>query len=45
MADLVTVTLPSGTRVSCDKELAERLGGKQDNPAPAKRSVKKTDEK
>lgn len=41
MADVVTVTLPSGTRVQCDKELAERLGGKQDKPA-GKHSEKKT---
>lgn len=44
MGDVVTVTLPSGTRVSCGKELADRLGGTAEKSS-AKASVKKTEKK
>ena len=42
MADVVTVTLPTGTRVTCSKETAKKLGlSEKSEPkkAPAKKAA------
>lgn len=43
MAEVVTVTLPSGSKVTCTAELAERLGVKL--AVAAKKAAPKTDAK
>lgn len=48
MSDVATVTLPSGTRVTCSKEQAARYQAAEkpdDKKAPAKKAASKSDKK
>ena len=44
MSGAVSVTLPSGTKVTCSKELAERLGAAE-SKAPAKKATSEKSKK